>query len=852
MTLETEEGFEVPAEGRSQYVSEARSVNGGRQVDEIPAASLQDRAPDGTASKVTRGTLINNADLSRDIQRIAEKEGDANLVRVLRISARKDTDGEDLVPRESALRHLEEHVKRRNDCLAVPFVVFYYLFFVIATYRHERISDVSQMDNFYSGVLTGSGFHGIVVSGHMFMNDIDSVPDIYTYLHEAVLPAFLPDLNSTSYEDKSRVHRYSRLIGGLMMQQTRRSKENCAKAYPNRGPFDADGSSPLLRGISCYPLGDPVASCFGPGDAVDGFCPGVSSAGSRLRRLRPKKSSTEPTFGAGQWQVVHAVEGERFSLVLHEHDGLEEGLRRLEELKSFEWIDQQTSWLGIRLFALNPDLGIYTSALVNVFFMSTGEVLPIAQTWSFPAEPYQDMSMVATDLIFFVLWLQLFVRRAWTLLVACCTPGSLGPYFRSIFNWADWVATIMGFGLISSWIYSLHNLDLLKESVMAVVFNQPATAEGTSPEALLAYAQSVERMHSEVLQFQSALGFYRVMIQWFPLILAFRFLKSFAAQPKLASIVHTFAQAAPDIAHFLLVFVTLLSSFVISAMLLFGHRLANFSTIMMASQSCLLMLFGSMEYDELSDERPLVTMIWFFLFSISMVLIMLNMTLAIFMDVYACNKGYAELTETIWQQLHASFESLLGHKVPAKTVAAAIESNPEEMIGASTLCKDCPKMTEEQAEEIIRSVEAEEEYADNDFLSLHDAMSLVGSIHQTVHAMVGQINDIIRVGRSVREEAQRPDGSKRLDPDAEEQLLGLEGRVDALEAYLNEVMSYLVMRGKEARGVMEAMEKELRAQSRAGKTLWDAVTDRQRVQAATRAEPRGSLPGPAQSERFEA
>jgi hypothetical protein len=114
------------------------------------------------------------------------------------------------------------------------------------------------------------------------MDDVGDTGELYQYLNEAIIPAFINPLDDTPRVDKDRVHRYSQLIGGLQIMQTRRKRKNCGDTYPGLGPFNELQRNPFLDKIFCFPPDSRDTECFGEGGKrnppIPGYCPDVQEA----------------------------------------------------------------------------------------------------------------------------------------------------------------------------------------------------------------------------------------------------------------------------------------------------------------------------------------------------------------------------------------------------------------------------------------------------------------------------------------------------------------------------------------------------------------------------------------------
>jgi len=740
------------------------------------------------------------------------------MKRVLRGVARL-SGGEVVVQRESLARHLGDAVRRRYDGLHAPLIVFYHVLFALMLLGHEQLADLSQADRELRDILSGSSFEGYAptpVSGHKNLMNIDAEADVYLYLREAVLPMFLPTLNSTPHEDLRRTLRYNQLVGGLVLQQTRRPKRACSEAYPSLGPFDENGTNPLLESISCFPQAERTGECFGPGAAMEGFCP--DSVQGHARRLRPKKMAREPKLAAGAWQIVDSVDGEKFSVVFNEHDGLQEGRRRLQLVRDHHWIDEQTCWLGIQVFVFNPDLGVCASAVVNIFFLQSGELLPIVQVFSFLVQPLQYKSLLVLDGVWLLLWFLLLTYCTWSLFWACCSSDRRSEHLLSAWTWVGWLTVIMGALVIIQGMSYLERLDLLGDAAMSVAFDRPAAAGG-SPQMLQAYKGAVQRLHADLTEFEDFLTFLHRYVGFYSILIMFRLFKAFDVAPRLAVVMDTLAASLTDVLHFMLVVFTVNTAFVLSGIFLFGHRVIKFSRFDMAYEACLLLLFGNMDYEELASEHPQAAFLWFFTFVAIMYMVILNMALAIFMDVYAGMKNKSDLSDTVIQQLLGVYASIRRWRseVSATTLLQSVDKLDIPTVNMPVLMEACPGLGEEQARKLLGKVEAAEDFEDEDTLTLSDAFRVVASIPESIKSVKKQVDFLLLTQKRSRFPTHSHGaGGSQLHPDADRQLSSLEGRSAALEEFLNEVMSYVVLRGKEARDRLEAMEDHLRSKAGAG------------------------------------
>lgn len=142
----------------------------------------------------------------------------------------------------------------------------------------------------------------------------------------------------------------------------------------------------------------------------------------------------------------------------------------------------------------------------------------------------------------------------------------------------------------------------------------------------------------------------RLTVAVYPLIIIVRLFKSFSAQPKLALVTKTLANAWPDLFHFAIVFSSVFVTFTICGIVLFGREVGSFTTWTRATISCFRVMLGDIDWDELSAIGRTEASIWLWLYIIIIVLLMLNMIIAIIMDHYEEVKADAGHAETLLEE----------------------------------------------------------------------------------------------------------------------------------------------------------------------------------------------------------
>eukprot|EP00929_Paragymnodinium_shiwhaense_P045110 TRINITY_DN2308_c0_g1_i7.p1 TRINITY_DN2308_c0_g1~~TRINITY_DN2308_c0_g1_i7.p1 ORF type:complete len:907 (+),score=267.77 TRINITY_DN2308_c0_g1_i7:130-2850(+) len=841
-------------------------------------------------------------------------------------------DAKKQVPTDAVIRYLKAQRSKASDCAQFPFMIMYFVCFTIMVYFHEDIENVSQVERNFREMIEGTSFEGTLpeeyggafVSGHKTMEDIDVIVDIWTYLHDAMLPLWFHNIASTKPEDVNRVLRYNQLIGGVQLQQIRREQKMCTDLYPDLGPKLPDSNvNPLLKGFSCYP-NTYSKSCFG--DESLGFCPdaenkstadGGASArlllaqdrlggapigflGSHLgflpdgwRRwleekfnyllnmvstgdaafawdeattvltkedmpedralLMGRRLQEEPHAKGVRGKSLAAVmglssfEGGLFTVTLHEHEGISRAHNITGELKKRGWLDVGTAWFGMKLFILNPDLGVYTHIIMNVWFPPNGMLVPYVSMSSFPAEPYQFKSVMAADATWFLLWIHLVVVTVLGL-VKAKKERVFKSYIRDAWNWLEWASVAGGLVIVGLWFGFLMESDGVKTQIVDVVLGRPewdgAVGAYKFADAAMEsqYNGDVEVLHGKVAALSGFLVYYRLLICWYTILIMMRFFKAFLAQPKLAMITHTILRSGPDVAHFMIVLMLVFIAYSVAGMFLFGDRLIQFSEVGFAIMTCFFIMLGDFDWLELSEEHLITSCAWFFSFMIVVAIIMLNMFLAIIMDIYTEVKMDAEGQDAIWTQAADAVQAVWKRAgwVKQQVVLDCIIAkwDQPEVLTKESLLQMVPGMPDEQGTQIINAVDQMCSMEDTKGLSMSDAMKMVGWIKIAVQKVARRIEDILAVEREEnmiqRENARlafkaaNADQSAqammsdrpppiveheiiKLPPPQEEKLQGLDKRLSRLEEFLNDSMVFTVHRGKEMRNRLQSVEEMLKS-----------------------------------------
>merc|ERR1719199_377394 len=197
----------------------------------------------------------------------------------------------------------------------------------------------------------------------------------------------------------------------------------------------------------------------------------------------------------------------------------------------------------------------------------------------------------------------------------------------------------------------------------------------------------------------------------------------------------TINDAAVDIIHFFLVFMTIFMVFSMMACTVFGPKIREFHTQARAFFYCWRILLGDFDVEAMEGVDYMLANVWFLAFQIMVMMILLNMLLAIIMDTYSGVVGKGG-NKTIWDQTREAVNTVRetrGH-LPLLYIRCEMEdedqkAHPGERVNSKSLRKafERDKMSRSNADYLVRkTVEFLQEREEECELKMHDAVKLVG------------------------------------------------------------------------------------------------------------------------------
>jgi len=307
------------------------------------------------------------------------------------------------------------------------------------------------------------------------------------------------------------------------------------------------------------------------------------------------------------------------------------------------WFSPQTAKVEITFVTYNAHKDLITSTYVIFFLNTGGHIHKVVEPVSFFLHPYIGPIDYIFDILWAILVLWLFVVEGFDLIIHWWQLGfgTGTAEYMDFGNFVDWMGIIYAFMLAIFWIMQLTRLGDLSETLKTGSPTHPGTFQDDATR-LKFFGQVDDIVHDTHL--------FCTLLAVYPFIIVSRFFKAFSSQPRLAMVTNTLSRASVDIFHFGVVFASVFTVFTLSALLLWGQELEYFANFPRAFNTVFRIMLGDFDWDELHEVGRPQAYLWFWTFQWLVNLIMLNMLLAIIMDVYTDVKSGIGNAETLWSQ----------------------------------------------------------------------------------------------------------------------------------------------------------------------------------------------------------
>mmetsp|Transcript_43302 Transcript_43302/g.94327 ORF Transcript_43302/g.94327 Transcript_43302/m.94327 type:complete len:805 (+) Transcript_43302:121-2535(+) len=547
------------------------------------------------------------------------------------------------VKRDTFTKVLETQKRRLYGCVSLPFSLLLFLTFAISTYLHEDITNV---------FLIESGLRDFLSDG---LDEVSTIPVLWDWVNQTLVPRLFlqTDWDGIPLDDKmkwSRVLIYNYLQGPVVFEQLRSERARCQEGKGVAGHmfcYDKFSSSTATFGrTSNFTIPVPVEHEYSSGSVSyeerqayykSAFEHDFNRrlASRRLTPMRQEFQSRLPTTETGDDYFRTFIYANTNYSLIQDH---------INYLYDKGWLDPQSKSMSVKALLLNAEVGRPRLEQVRIMFWFSrgGSVFTRIQLESLFLERYSSFISLMADILFMIMLSMITIVELRKLRTSFMERTLMSGGFRA-WNALQCFIIVCGWAVILIPFAENANLTELtrrfREVVVAQVDDVPADLNLLGKE-----------LHGVADSMVSNMSWYRPLLAEYHLVLMFRFFAAFSAQPRLGVVIRTLQRCLIDIVHFLIVLIPTFMAYAMSGMLIFGRRLEEFSTLQGSIGVCVkLLMEGEYDWDRLSADFWWTAAFWVWTFVILLVLCMLNMILAIVLEVYTQMRKRDGHGETVWQ-----------------------------------------------------------------------------------------------------------------------------------------------------------------------------------------------------------
>jgi hypothetical protein len=371
---------------------------------------------------------------------------------------------------------------------------------------------------------------------------------------------------------------------------------------------------------------------------------------------------------------------------------LEDTRAAVFQLQNSSWIDAYTTQVDVKMPTYNAQEGLLGLTEMSITLEPSGGVVTRFKAQGSVVAPYNSLVTLLLDvLLILLISLSLLneVRAMRYLLQKNTGDGVLTVLRGYLTFWTaiDWI-NIIGTLNVAAQFTSLQAsvskvVDLIEETPAMSIhtsLNMSAFEKRLNATDWTSgmYETSFNNIVDESVEVNGKWDWLRIYASFFSVTLILRFFKSFRPNPRTNIVVNTMKNAQGDIAHFMVVLMIIFACFTILAHINFGPYMNNWSTLTTSFHNCFSLLMGEFDFWSLYAITPNFAAAWFWSFQILIYLIMLNMFLAIVMDVYTKVKVSVEDSQTFWAQLYRMWQDSQEHRRRRKVGDVVLDSSDAE------------------------------------------------------------------------------------------------------------------------------------------------------------------------------
>lgn len=629
---------------------------------------------------------------------------------------------------------LLQHRSERLGCLSFPFTAAFFTCFTLSVTYHEDVRTHFLVESSMKRFIEEYSFDS---SQSRNLYDVVEHKDVWGWFHQVMLPVFFQQTDHLNrpliLEEWSTLLGHNKITGGVLVEQYRYQGSpppSCHGRYVGR----LNNNSKATQDLS---------GLYFTGEGFTSLPLTPAARKEEQRRLRAGAGGKAAGDG-GEFQgpvamadgalhlpyTVDANPEDTYPFLLFEQEPFSILQARVRGLEKSCWIDGGTEQISVKMNILNKGLDLLQYVTIIFVFPSTGGIFPAVKTYSSSLHSYQHWSGYLWDIAFLLLLVHMFSGEVQQLRV-CWQEKALRSYWKDVWNQLDWSSILFGSVIVGIFIFNRMEIARLKGLLENVDrLKRPDTDYWSNMYEIHLQAEAVGKRNI----------WFSTLSSMFTLILMLRFFKAFKDQKRLAVVTNTIYSASSDIVHFGIVLISVFICFAYSGTVIFGQRLHEFSTFELSIASCFGMVCGEIDFSELFEEHQITVGIWLMGFIVLLYLVMMNMVLAIIMDVYTEVRSQTAHAPPIWEK--AAFliqywvdrvsqtvvkrkDAVHERMIKDDDILQALSEVEEDIVTQRCLKMVIPSISYKQSKQILEEALQWEEHMQTQDLSLGSAMRLL-------------------------------------------------------------------------------------------------------------------------------
>eukprot|EP00747_Dinoflagellata_sp_TGD_P211067 gnl/TRDRNA2_/TRDRNA2_84271_c0_seq1.p1 gnl/TRDRNA2_/TRDRNA2_84271_c0~~gnl/TRDRNA2_/TRDRNA2_84271_c0_seq1.p1 ORF type:complete len:863 (+),score=177.80 gnl/TRDRNA2_/TRDRNA2_84271_c0_seq1:187-2775(+) len=525
-------------------------------------------------------------------------------------------------------------------------------------------------------------------------------------------------------------------------------------------------------------------------------------------------------------------------------------LEQVKHLRAEGWADTETYSFQLIFTTYSSWKKLFALTEVTVIFDGYGYVVPMTFTWSVVADPYPMKWVFGFDFMFLILIIVPLKGEVMEICAAVKSNGCAGfKDYWGFWNFVDWFAIINGMLIIAIWVLT------------CMAIGAPSLVSLLEPGelSLLRIATTLDEAQLNKLRDDLAMVIFlfrmlHISMGLNTVAILSKFFKAFQSNVRLQVVTDTLAAAAPDIFHFMVVFLAIFIGYAVIGHIMFGGDMIPFNSFGASFNTVFLCLMGDFGwYSDVTETQEglasgmpyTILSIYFWSLMILVLLILLNMLLAIIMENYSAVVGQMQALvdkPTLWIQSQRYYKRMKATKgfIPLDQLLMTLQdpdpiTHPEPEVTNESLLAAFPNMKPEQATFLTKWLTKDakdrmsEEQEDEAMKILKETMQFLGQLHEGLNVVQMGVHSCMDRIAKLEEQAKNAPANPGDPTPAPKRISKMNvntwqnwAEQNALDtAIANDVVSQL----EQQRQVTQELSEQLARQQRSSHEMAKAVTD---------------------------